>query len=397
MARPASVSARAAAVGAPPPLPPARRDALRRRLLAWYRAHRRDLPWRRTRDPYAVWVAETMLQQTRVAAVVPYFERFLAEFPDPAHLAQAPEERVLALWSGLGYYSRARQLHRAARTLVERHAGRVPSDPEALAALPGVGRYTLGAVLSIAFDRPWPLVDGNVARVLGRVEALDGDLRRAPGSELLWRLAAALVPPRAPGDFNQALMELGATLCTPRAPRCAECPVAALCRARAAGDPERYPAPRRRAVLERVEVAAALVESRRGVWLERRTAGANRGLVDLPAVEGSAAADPAALPRPLSALLAERGLRVDGWERAGAFRHAIMDRVYAVTVWRARAVRPPARPAGGEWAPRSRLAELPLTARARRALGLAKPESGADGRPAPTTTRRKGRASHGRR
>jgi A/G-specific adenine glycosylase len=382
---------------APPAIPAARRDALRRRLLAWYRAHRRDLPWRRTRDPYTVWVAETMLQQTRVAAVIPYFERFLAEFPDLASLAQAPEERVLARWSGLGYYSRARNLQRAARVALEHHGGHLPSDPEALAALPGIGRYTLGAVLSIAFDRPWPVVDGNVVRVLARLEAMGGDPRRAPGADRLWRLAAALVPPGAPGDFNQALMELGATVCTPRAPRCGDCPVAALCRARAAGDPEAYPARRPRPAFERVAVVAALVESPRGVWLERRATGANRGLADVPAVESAAAdgGDPAELQRRLEKHLAARGIRVARWAAAGSFRHGIMQRSYAVTVLRGRA-RAATRATGGEWMPHERLGDAPLAARARKAVALLRCSRPA-GRRAQAAAAEKGLSPHGRK
>src|SRR5262245_791594 len=203
--------------------------AVRAQVLRWYRRHRRDLPWRRTRDPYAIWVAETMLQQTRSETVQRYFARFLGRFPTVAALARARESAVLTLWSGLGYYSRARHLHRAARRVVAAHEGRVPADPAALRALPGVGRYTAGAIASIAFGRAEPVLDGNVARVLARWFGVRGDPRSSAVQATLWNLATLLVHSRAPGEWNQALMELGATLCTPRHPGCGRCPVRSQC------------------------------------------------------------------------------------------------------------------------------------------------------------------------
>jgi A/G-specific adenine glycosylase len=218
------------------------RNDLYDELLGWYRRHARDLPWRtRHPDPYAVWVSETMLQQTQVQTVIPYYERFLQALPDVHALAEAPEERVLALWSGLGYYRRARMLHAAAKTVCREHGGRVPSDPGELLRLQGVGAYTSGAVASIAFGRPVPLVDGNVARVLARLFAVHDDVKGAKGRARIWALAGELASGvgslgEHPGDWNQALMELGATVCLPgtRA-RCDACPVAARCDARARG------------------------------------------------------------------------------------------------------------------------------------------------------------------
>src|SRR6185503_9991928 len=210
-------------------------------LVGWYRGARRDLPWRRTRDPYAIWVSEVMLQQTRVTVVVPYWQRWMARFPSPAALAGAPLDDVLAAWSGLGYYGRARNLHRGAREVVARYGGRLPDSAGELRTLPGIGRYTAGAIASMAFDRQEPLVDGNVARVLARVFAVEEDVKSAAGQNRLWQLAADLVPSEAPGDFNQALMELGATLCAPAAPRCAGCPLAADCRAHREGRTDELP------------------------------------------------------------------------------------------------------------------------------------------------------------
>jgi len=191
-------------------------------VIRWYRDNRRELPWRRTRDPYAVWVSEIMLQQTRVETVVPYWERWMGRFPTVQALAAAPLDDVLAAWAGLGYYSRARNLHAGAREVVTDWGGSVPGRVDALLEIPGIGRYTAGAIASIAFGQPAPLVDGNVARVLARLFAIDEDVKSAAGSARLWALAADLVPAGAAGDFNQGLMELGATVCTPARPRCGD-------------------------------------------------------------------------------------------------------------------------------------------------------------------------------
>ena len=213
--------------------------ALRRSLLAWYRRHQRALPWRASRDPYRIWVSEVMLQQTTVAAVQPYYEAFLARFPDVRALATARVEDLLALWSGLGYYRRARHLHAAARAIVERHAGRFPRELAQALALPGVGPYTARAVLSIAYGVAEPVVDGNVRRVLARLLLLRG---RAWRDERAFHAPAAeLLAKRSPGDWNQAVMELGATVCTPRAPACPACPWRRSCAARAQGLQEQLP------------------------------------------------------------------------------------------------------------------------------------------------------------
>lgn len=204
-------------------------DAIRRAVVRWFKGQARDLPWRRTRDPFAVWVSEVMLQQTRVETVVPYFKRFMARFPSATHLADADEGELMTLWSGLGYYRRARLLQQGARELVRSHGGRVPEDPAARRALPGVGPYTAGAIGSIAFGRQEPIVDGNVTRVLARLFVLRGAVGTAALNRELWALAGELVRGPDPGALNQGLMELGATVCTPRAPKCLLCPVRAHC------------------------------------------------------------------------------------------------------------------------------------------------------------------------
>jgi A/G-specific adenine glycosylase len=213
-----------------------------RRLRPWFLRHQRDLPWRRDRDPYRIWVSEVMLQQTQVATVIPYFERFLRAFPTLADLAAAEEQEVLRLWEGLGYYRRARDLHHAARAIVAHHDGRFPDDAAALGDLPGLGRYTCNAVLSQAFDRRLPILEANSQRVLSRLFGRAEDPRQGPARRWLWQAAEDILPQRDIGTFNQALMELGALVCTPTAPRCSECPLAARCVARQLGQQETIPA-----------------------------------------------------------------------------------------------------------------------------------------------------------
>jgi A/G-specific adenine glycosylase len=207
----------------------------RNNLLAWFSQFQRDLPWRRDKDPYRVWLSEIMLQQTRVAAAIPYYERFLERFPTVQSLAKAPPQEVLRLWAGLGYYSRARNLQRAAQEIVAKHHGVFPQTAEAALALPGIGAYTAAAILSIAYGKKLAVLDGNVARVLARLGAVTGDLRSNGRWPHLQQTANTLLDPRAPGDWNQALMELGATLCTPRSPQCLLCPVVGFCEARKLG------------------------------------------------------------------------------------------------------------------------------------------------------------------
>ncbi len=234
------------------------------RLLVWFRAHQRDLPWRRSRDPYRVWVAEVMLQQTRIAAVMPYYHRFLARFPTVQSLARASEAEVLKLWSGLGYYSRARNQRRTAKIIVAQHKGQFPRELNAALELPGIGTYTAAAVLSIAYDVPLAVLDGNVARVLARMKAIRGDLRAPKNWQALTRTAQSLLASHAPGDWNQSLMELGEVVCTPQSPRCAECPAARYCRAFAEGLTDEIPAPRRKRAPVHMKIAAAILRDPQG-------------------------------------------------------------------------------------------------------------------------------------
>jgi A/G-specific adenine glycosylase len=254
-----------------------------RRLPAWFGRHRRDLPWRATRDPYAIWVSEVMLQQTQVATVVPYFRRFLEAFPSLAALAAAPEERVLRLWEGLGYYRRARDLHRGARWLAARHGGAVPDDPQVFGRVPGVGRYTLGAVLSQAFDRRLPVVEANSQRVLCRLFGWREDPRGGPARRRLWQAAGRLLPARNVGEFNQALMELGALVCTPAAPRCGACPLRARCEAHRLGLEKEIPArPAAPATVAVEEVAVVVWRGPRVLLVQRPPEGRWGGLWEFP-------------------------------------------------------------------------------------------------------------------
>ncbi|WP_166245538.1 A/G-specific adenine glycosylase [Paenibacillus turpanensis] len=211
------------------------------RLLEWYRVHKRDLPWRRSKNPYYIWVSEIMLQQTRVETVKPYFERFISKFPTVEALADAPEEEVLKAWEGLGYYSRARNLQTAVREVREKYAGEVPNEPEQVAALKGVGPYTAGAILSIAFNKPEPAVDGNVMRVLSRFFYMEDDIAKSSTRVKMEGMIRQLIPEGTASDFNQALMELGATVCTPKTPHCLTCPVMERCAGRLEGAEMRLP------------------------------------------------------------------------------------------------------------------------------------------------------------
>lgn len=322
------------------------------------------MPWRGIQDPYRIWVSEVMLQQTQVATALPFYQRFIARFPTLGVLSRAPEASVLAAWAGLGYYRRARHLREAARIVVREHAGRVPDDPGAFGRLPGVGRYTTGAVLSIAFDRSLPALDGNVARVLSRLFALHATIREPRGAKALWALAQELMPARGAGEWNQAIMELGATLCLPRAPRCGACPVGGQCRALALGQVDSLPpvAPRRRT--EQLRRAVALIVRRGRLLVARREGALLGGMWEPPGVD---LADGAAARRPLAAHLAALGLSVWLSPTHHVLRHTITHRQIEVEVWHGQ-LRSPA-PRACRYADAGRR-ELPLTALARKLAAL---------------------------
>jgi A/G-specific adenine glycosylase len=342
------------------------------KLLAWYRRARRRLPWRALEgpaDPYRVWVSELMLQQTRVETVIPYFHRFTERFPDVTCLAAATEAEVLALWSGLGYYSRARALHRAARILVEERNGRFPEDVESWMALPGVGPYTAGAIVSIAFGKPAPILDGNVARVLTRLHGLRGDPRSGALNRELWTLAKRMLPRRSISDFNQALMELGALVCTPRSPRCLVCPLRDDCVAKRDGQEELLPELPARAKTTEVVMGAAVVEERGKILFYRRTrTELLRDLWELPLGE-CAKGEP-----PREAIVREAkeiyGMALDVGEELLRVRHTIMNRRITLHAFEAELE---ARPKGGvetdySWVLRDRVSELAMSSMVRKVI-----------------------------
>lgn len=302
-----------------PSLPP-----IAKNLLVWYRAHRRALPWRESSDPYKIWVSEIMLQQTQVKTVIPYYERWLKEFPDVRTLARAKEARVLKLWEGLGYYSRARNLHEGAKLVYQRYAGRLPSNPDEIRKIPGIGRYTAGAILSIAFGKPEPLLDGNVARVLSRLTRLDKPVDAEESRKFLWELAGRLMrekdPQKNPGDFNQALMELGAMICVPAEPACGDCPVQTSCLARRHGDPENYPRKSAKQKTKKVRAVCGIVRSNGKVLLGRRPPrGLWAGLWELPTFRLTAKQAPAPL---LEESLLRSGIAARVTAKRGRIRRA---------------------------------------------------------------------------
>jgi A/G-specific adenine glycosylase len=344
-------------------------DELRAALLAWFDREKRDLPWRRTRDPYAIWISEVMLQQTQVVAVIPYWSRFLERFPTVRALAEAPLPDVLAMWRGLGYYSRARNLHRAAREVIERFGGELPRTAEELATLPGFGRYTSGAVASIAFGQQAPLVDGNVARILCRIFEVEG----APGDRArekeLWRLAEALVPGERPGDLNQALMELGAVICKPEGPVCLLCPARPHCGALRSGRVDQLPPPKVRAPRKRLLLAVGVCERRGEVLLGRREEkGLFGGLWELPCVEVPDA------ERAAAALQGVMGGALRVGERLGTVRRTLTHRDLELWLHRVHGAGvPPAMPGYRElrWASPAAAEKLGMSTAMQRALSVA--------------------------
>lgn len=302
--------------------------SLRRKLLSWYLKHKRDLPWRRTSDPYAIWVSEIMLQQTRVDTVIPYYEKFLARFPTIEALARAEQADVLERWSGLGYYRRARLLHKGAQQVCEHHAGELPRDPNARRAISGIGAYTAGAIGSIAYGQAEPLVDGNVKRVLSRIFALHAPVNEARGEKQIWAHAASLVQGPRPGDFNQALMELGALVCTPQKPACNACPVRKDCLALKQNATERLPVKlAKKAAREEHWLAVAAVHlGSRQIALVQHSGERFGGLWMLPMLAQPNGADPtreAVSPR---AVLNAFGLRAQPKDTSFALRHQLTHR-----------------------------------------------------------------------
>ncbi len=332
-------------------------------LLRWYRRDHRDLPWRNTRDPYHIWVSEIMLQQTRVTAVIPYYERFLQRFPTIEGLANAPEQQLLECWSGLGYYRRARQMQQAAQRMVQKHRGKFPRGYDSIRALPGIGAYTAAALASIAFGLPYAAVDGNVLRVLTRLFNDAGDISKAEVRARIEKQAQRLGDAGAPrrfGLFNQAVMELGATLCVPRNPRCRLCPLAGECAARKKGLENQRPVKARKTKAEKLDMAVAVVRRGTKLLLRQRPA-------DLPLMPGFWE-----LPEASGTTLEDDcfdGLGLTLLDTLGEFRHGITFRDYRGRVYGARLSGKA--PRGYRWVAPDRLSEVALTTVTRKALAVA--------------------------
>lgn len=355
---------------------------VRRRLARWYARAKRDLPWRRTYDPYAIWVSEVMLQQTQVERVKDYFARFMRRFPTVCDLARADEAEVLRHWEGLGYYRRARQLHAAAQAVVAEHDGTFPASLDGLRALPGIGRYTAGAIASIAFDLPAAIVEANSRRVLARLAGHAKPVGGA-GDEPIWEIAESLVPQRGAGGFNQALMDLGAMICTPTRPVCSRCPLAVDCAAHADGQEDTIPVMAPQRATKQVRETAVVTRHGDRVLVVRRGPGEWwEGLWDFPRE-----------PR-----------RPRGGEREsiGLVRYGVTHHRIECTVVERKVTRAGAAPADGRWVPVADLASLPMTAPGRRiavlvAGGRAPPGDRVSRARAAATTPRRGRGAAGSR
>jgi A/G-specific adenine glycosylase len=359
---------RSASVAGPTPATVA---SIRRRLLDWYGRSQRPLPWRENHDPYRVWVSEVMLQQTTVKTVVPFYEAFLQRFPTVQALGAATEESVLASWSGLGYYHRARNLHRGARHVAQHHAGRFPRSLEAALAVPGVGLYTASAVLSIAYEMPLPVVDGNVRRVLARLLVLRGPewLKDGP----YYNRAQLLLDAKAPGDWNQAVMELGATVCTPRNPSCSACPLRAQCGAFRLQIVDSLPEGRARRAAVDVTVAAAVVQRDGRVLLVRRSEGRLMGRMwEIP----QTSLESQGLPDLAREMKERHGLDVVPGTLLARARHAITFRRIRVEAYKARLRREP--PADADrflWATPAEIDEMAVSSMTQKVLrGLSRPQ-----------------------
>ncbi len=341
---------------------PSTRAAIRRALGQWFAQYHRDLPWRQTDDPYAIWVSEVMLQQTQVKTVVPYFKRFMAKFPTVAALAQTEDQVVLKTWEGLGYYARARNLQRAARMLMDQKDGRMPRKWEGIRQLPGIGDYIAAAILSIAFDQPYAVVDGNVKRVLARLFCVNTAVNLASGHKHYQQLAQQLLDIKAPGDHNQGLMELGALVCRPKAPLCESCPLTRYCLAFKNKLADQYPRRKKRKPIKEVPLVAGLViKKRRILLIQRPDAGLLGGLWEFPAA-------PLANPHSPADTLAQHiritaGLTVTVGQPVTTARHTYTHfKIYLqlyLCRWRAGSVRLNG-PAAFRWVAPSRLMDYPL-------------------------------------
>lgn len=306
------------------------RDWIQQKLLDWYHQNKRDLPWRKDKDPYKIWVSEVMLQQTRVETVIPYYNRFIKKFPSLRHLAKADEDEVMKAWEGLGYYSRARNLHAAVKEVVAKYDGRVPSKHEEISSLKGVGPYTAGAILSIAFDQKFAAVDGNVLRVIARLFSLPDDIARASTRKKVEKIILDMIPDDAPGDFNQALMELGATVCIPTSPTCLLCPLREICQGFASGLQDELPRKKKTNPPKKIPVVFLWIEDGKLVLLEKREqSGLLAQMWSFPTLEHIARKEVAS---EVEKYLLSHNLAYSSYEIIGHFDHVFSHRHWLVTM-----------------------------------------------------------------
>ena len=302
----------------------AQRTRFQKALAAWFSVAARDLPWRKSRELYRIWISEIMLQQTQVATVIAYFNRFTAAFPTAAELAAAPEADVLRLWEGLGYYRRARQLHAAAKKIVTEYGGEFPRTFDAVRALPGVGRYTAGAILSIGLDLPLPILEANTVRLFSRLAGFQGDPHSTVGQAFLWKFAEEILPAEDIGLFNQALMELGSLICKPREPACGECPVAAFCAAKKLGLQAEIPRPKKKPVIEDVTEAAVVIRRGKSILIRRRKAKERwAGMWDFPRFEVAAENEAALAAEVADNVQSQMKIAIDNVTPLATIKHGV--------------------------------------------------------------------------
>lgn len=346
-------------------------EKLRTKSVAWYRDHKRDLPWRKTNDAYSIWVSEIMLQQTQVATVIPYFHRFMDQFPTVVDLARADEERVLFYWAGLGYYRRAKQMHVAAKLVVAKHGGTFPSDYDQIISLPGIGRYTAGAIRSFAFDLPSPIVEANTQRIFARLLKLKGQLTDAKIQSELWNFATAILPTRTgSGETNQALMEIGSQICLPKNPHCLVCPLHRMCPTYESGEQAEIPSPKPSKVYEDRTEAALLIHHPKKGYLVRLCLPEERwaGLWDFPRFDVSTLASGESIEESLAAqFLSKYGLAIEVRSLMSSMKHGVTK--YRITLHCFEAsLSPQSRPdkVGLVWRTIDDLAAMPLSSTGKR-------------------------------
>jgi A/G-specific adenine glycosylase len=340
------------------------KSLMNRQLLAWYKRNQRSLPWRETNDPYRIWISEIMLQQTQVDTVIPYYHRFLKAFPTVFALARAPSQNVLKVWENLGYYSRARNIHAAAKMIIEKFDGRIPDNWEEIKTLPGVGPYTAGAILSIAYGQVLPAVDGNVRRILCRLFAIRKPVDNIQEQKQLQKLAASLIPARHPGDFNQALMDLGATICKAKNPDCSRCPIADLCQARKKSLQNVLPITRKSPAIPHRLAAAAVILNSKGMLLvvQRPTSGLLASLWKLPGGFIKSGENPENSVK--SSVKEELGIAIRPGNHLASVNHTYTHFRITLQAYECRLLKGTLKPIGcqnWQWASRTDLKKLPLS------------------------------------